>query len=224
MNTTLVTELRRRLWVLRDSVRHRLLGKEYRRRLFARIHAGNLWGDPESVSGTGSSLSATTTVRRELPDLMRRFDCHSLLDAPCGDFVWMKTIAHEMERYVGVDIVDEVIARNRAAYAGDRIAFVCADLVSDPLPTADMILCRDCFIHLPTRSIEGVLRNFKRTGARYLLLTNCPGASPYHDIALGSFRKIDFTQAPFRFPRPVAVIQEEENRELALWDLQALSV
>jgi len=41
-----------------------------------------------------------------------------------------------------------------------------------PAPGADPVLCRDCFIHLPTRLIRAALRNFRATGARYLLLTN----------------------------------------------------
>jgi hypothetical protein len=222
MKVSFLTEVRRRFWVVRDGMRHRFLGKAYRQSVFTEIHEKNMWGDPESLSGRGSSLSATERVRRELPALMRRFECRSLLDAPCGDFTWMKTIVPDLRRYHGVDIVESLIARNREAYATDQVSFECADLTADPLPQADLILCRDCFIHLPTPAIASGLKNFKRSGARYLLLTNYRDAGPYRNVAVGSFRTIDFSLAPFRFPPPLAAIQEEGPRELALWELATL--
>jgi hypothetical protein len=219
----LVHRVRRRLWVLRDSVRRRILGKTHHASVFKRIYDENLWGDPESLSGGGSSLAATENVRRELPSLMTRFECRTLLDAPCGDFVWMKTIVGTMDRYVGLDIVPDLVARNQAQYGSERVSFACADLSGDTLPHADLALCRDCFIHLPTSVIRAAIRNFARSGARYLLTTNDRSASAYHDIAVGGFRVIDFMRPPFNFPPPLAVICESGTRELALWELSTIA-
>lgn len=36
-------------------------------RVFEKIHATNLWGSVDSVSGLGSELGSTTRVRAELP-------------------------------------------------------------------------------------------------------------------------------------------------------------
>ncbi len=219
----LVNRLRQSLWVLRDGLRRRWLGKAHYATVFTRIYEKNLWGDPESLSGGGSSLAATDNVRRELPALMARFECRTLLDAPCGDFAWMKLIVGTMDRYVGLDIVAELVAFNQAQYANDRVSFACADLTSDDLPRTDLILCRDCFIHLPTAVIRAAIKNFARSGARYVLLTNDRSAPAYHDVAVGGFRPIDFTRPPFSFPEPLASICERGPRELALWDLATLA-
>lgn len=41
-------------------------------------------------------------------------------------------------RYVGVDIVPEIVARNRERYGdSDRRHFIVGDATSDPLPPAD---------------------------------------------------------------------------------------
>jgi hypothetical protein len=106
------------------------------------------------------------------------------------------------------------------------VSFICADIAADPLPTADLVLCRDCFIHLPTRMIRGALKNFRATGTRYLLLTSERRAEPYHDIPIGSFRPVDFTRPPFSFPTPICTLSEEEtgNRQLCLWELHSLPV
>ncbi len=104
------------------------------------------------------------------------------------------------------------------------MSFLCADIAADPLPRADLILCRDCFIHLPTRLIVGALRNFRASGARYLLLTSDRTTQKYQDIPVGSYRPINFTRPPFSFPAPERLVNEDESgsRQLGLWDLQAL--
>ena len=125
-----------------------------------------------------------------------------------------------------MDIVPDLIAANTARFAADRVSFACADIAADPLPSADLVLCRDCFIHLPTRLIVSALRNFRATGARYLLLTNSATGEPYRDIPVGSFRPIDFRQAPFMFPEPLLTLSENSDgsRALCLWNLQELPI
>ena len=211
-------------WKMRDRMQDRILGRSHRQRIFARIHARNLWGDPESRSGSGSSAAMTEALRRGLPALFKRQGVRVLLDAPCGDFLWMKGLAGGLDRYIGVDIVPDLVARNTEAYGRGNVSFLCADISVDPLPSADMILCRDCLIHLPLRTLLGVLRNFRACGARHLLLTSDDAAGPYRDIPIGSFRSIDFMRAPFSFPEPLERIREDgsESRQLCLWDLRTL--
>lgn len=36
-----------------------------------------------------------------------------MIDAPCGDFNWMKEISKNTELYIRIDIVDEIIKRNK---------------------------------------------------------------------------------------------------------------
>jgi len=214
------------LWRTRDRLRHWARGRAYVAEAFDRIYRENLWGDPESVSGGGSSTAATERVRTALPPLLRRLQVETLLDAPCGDFHWMQEIASHVRQYIGVDIVSSLIEHNKSAYETERIQFRVANIAEDPLPKADLILCRDCFIHLPERMIRAALRNFLRSGARYVLLTNEAGAGPYRDIAIGSFRSLDLRAAPFVFPAPLEIIQEDETtgRQLCLWELRALPI
>lgn len=215
--------LRAQFWCIRDMLRDGLLGSAHRRSVFNHIYSQNLWGDCESTSGTGSSHSATSVVRQQLPTLLSDYGIRTLLDAPCGDLSWVRELITVPERYIGIDIVPALIERNTALFESASVSFVCADICVDSLPAADLVLCRDCFIHLPTRLIYRALRNFRSTGARFLLLTNDAEAEPYRDIPVGSFRPIDFTRAPFGFPLPLFVIAENDHgRQLCLWDLQTL--
>ncbi len=216
--------LRLRAWRFRDALQHRVRGRAHRRHIFERIYDQNLWGDPESASGGGSGTAATDAIRRELPALFEQYGIRSLLDAPCGDFHWMKHLAGSLERYVGVDIVRDLVDRNERLYATDRIRFLCADIVADRLPSADAVLCRDCFIHLPTKLIRSALANFRASGIRYLLLTNDRDVESYHDIPIGSFRRVNFERPPFSFPTPLHVVNEARSgdRQLCLWKLDSL--
>ena len=86
--------------------------KDGRAERFQRIFEENAWGNRESVSGEGSNLERTKVVRAELPGLLARHGVRSLLDAPCGDFYWMKEVDLAGVDYIGVDIVPEIIARD----------------------------------------------------------------------------------------------------------------
>src|SRR5436309_1071163 len=55
----------------------------------------------------------------------------------------------------------KLTADNRTRYGSNTIRFQCADVSHDLLPSVDMVLCRDCFIHLPTRLILRALKNFQ---------------------------------------------------------------
>lgn len=202
--------------------------------LFRRIFTDNLWGNNESVSGEGSNLARTAAVRAKLPALLARHRVRSILDAPCGDFFWMKEVdlgdvEHGID-YIGIDIVADIIAADVQAYAGPRRRFLLCDLVKDALPTADLILCRDCLVHLTYDETRQTLENFRRSGATWLLTTTFTGARENRDIATGDWRPINLERTPYGFPAPVDVINEEsdevdeelgsfEDKSLALWRL-----
>jgi len=197
---------------------------------FAPFYTENRWGDDESVSGPGSSLTRTAKLRRELPDLLQEIGAHTLLDAPCGDFNWMKDTRLGVERYIGGDIISDLITRNQKLHGNDETQFLLLDLTRDKLPLADVILCRDCLIHFSYRHIAAAIKNFKRSGSTYLLTNSYPSWSKNENIRTGDFRPINLTLPPFNFPSPLKQIGEKFPEEqgqffgkiLGLWKLSDL--
>ena len=197
---------------------------------FTPFYTKNLWGDDESVSGPGSSLKSTAKLRRELPKLLREIGARTLLDAPCGDFNWMKETHLGVEHYIGVDVVPDLIARNQELYGNDQTEFLLLDLTRDKLPRVDVILCRDCLIHFSYRHITAAIDNFKRSGSTYLLTNSYPRWLCNEDIPTGDFRPINVREPPFNFPRPLKHIREKFKAEevlyfgkiLGLWKLSDL--
>jgi SAM-dependent methyltransferase len=195
--------------------------------IFSRIFQRNAWRNAESRSGGGSSLVATGPIRTALPGLLRRYGVRSVVDAPCGDVRWMATLLPEIEDYTGVEIVPELVARNQQRYGSSRVRFVHGDISIDPPPAADLVVCRDCLVHLSTPLAMRALQTLARTGGRYLLTTTFPGTSVNRDVLTGAWRPVNLERAPFHLGPPLASIAEYPagsedpfaDKALALWAL-----
>jgi hypothetical protein len=213
-----------------DFARSVLTPRKYMESTFAPIYTENRWGDSESVSGPGSNLERTVKLRTELPVLLGEIDARTLVDAPCGDFNWMKDTALGVEQYVGVDILPDLIARNQSLYGNERTRFVFLDLTRDQLPRVDVILSRDCFIHFSYRHIAAAIKNFQRSRSTYLLTNTYPAWRKNKNIRTGDFRHINLMLPPFNFPPPLMQVNEKHPEEveqyfgksLGLWKLADL--
>jgi hypothetical protein len=173
----------------------------------------------QSLSGPGSDLQSTEELRATLPLVMNGLGVRVLLDAGCGDFNWMKTIELSCQ-YIGADIVASVIKTNQAAYGSANRSFVCVDIIRDPLPAADAVICRELLFHLSYEHCFHALRNLVKTGARYYLLTSNRGYWLNFDIATGDWRELNLEAAPFRLPAPLLAIRDDfqfPDRFIGVW-------
>ncbi|KAH7026805.1 hypothetical protein B0J12DRAFT_704909 [Macrophomina phaseolina] len=198
---------------------------------FGEIYRKNVFGSAESHSGNGSSLEQTATIRQLLPGLLARLGVQTLLDAPCGDFNWMRHVDLGGRTYIGADVVEELIANNRNAFPG--VDFRCLDIVRDPLPRADLILCRDCLVHLRAADAVEAVRNFKRSGATYLLATTFTNTEQNEETFVrGLWRALNLQKPPFNLPEPLELFNENcteagtlfADKSLGLWDLRQVQL
>jgi hypothetical protein len=193
--------------------------------VFAEHYRTNAWESNESVSGAGSTLDQTVAIRAALPNLVRDCDIQTILDLPCGDFNWMKTLDLPV-RYIGGDVVKEIVSNNRARFTTHERSFIMCDLTRDPLPKVDLVLCRDCLVHLSFDDIYKSLANLRRSGSMWLLTTTHVGGGPNLDIVSGEWRPLNLRTRPFSFPRPILSIDEEctvpgnSGKQLALWRIK----
>lgn len=197
------------------------ISSKARRRVFEDIYREHRWGGSESRSGPGSTLDRTEDLVEALPGMLAELGVKTLLDVPCGDWGWMRHVNLDGINYIGADIVPKMIEELERTYGSPTTLFLCLDAVSEPLPPGDAVLARTFFIHLPNAQIWKVLRNFKATGARWLLASTVPDVTENVDIrAAGNFRPLNLRLPPFSFPEPVAAIREtQQERDLAAFDL-----
>jgi len=158
---SLARRLYTRLWVIpKQRLTYRHLST---RDVFRRIYASGVWGG-EFCSGEGSADAENycEIVRSVVTD--KRIA--TVVDLGCGDFRVGKALASFTE-YVGVDVVPEMIERNRTKFPGVR--FECLDLIVDALPKADLAIVRQVFQHLSNAQIAAALENLKQY--RFLLVS-----------------------------------------------------
>ena len=107
--------------------------------------------------------------------------------------------------YVGIDIVQELVAENNERYKNDRCRFIVGDITQDPLPPGHLLICRDCLFHLSYKDIFLVLKNFVESGSDFLLTSTHlkPELAFNRDIVVGDFRIIDLLTEPFCFSENV---------------------
>ena len=177
---------------------------------FDYIHQENRWGSKESVSGYGSTMEATRRIREALPGLCTELGIRSMLDVPCGDFHWMKMLALDLD-YTGADIVKELVDTNQTAHTADRRRFMHLNLMADDLPCVDAVFCRECLVHFCNADVMTAVRNVRRSGSKYLITTTYAGQEENADIETGDWRSINFTKAPFNWPKPVRVINDASS-------------
>ncbi len=153
---------------------------------FTQIWRNGDWVPPgggASSSGCGSTAKYTENLRRELPRLIEQLAIQSMLDAPCGDFAWMKLVGFPAGfRYIGGDIVRPLIAELRSEYP--QHDFRQFDVTAEALPGCDLFLCRDCLIHFSYRDIARALRGFAASDVKLILTTSYPAIDNV-DIATG---------------------------------------
>jgi hypothetical protein len=195
------------------------------RDVFTEIYRRNIWGYQETVSGGGSTLHYTEKVRQTLPGLLADLNIGTMLDLPCGDYHWMSEIELPVAHYIGADIVPHLVQATRIRYGRANREFRTIDLCYDPLPKADLLLCRDCFIHLSDDMIALAIANILRSDIKYLLTTTYPeGAN--RTIHSGDWFTLNLCAAPYNFPPPICVLEDWvppfDRRQLALWEIDSL--
>jgi hypothetical protein len=139
----------------------------------------------------------------------------------------MKLVIPQIEAtYLGLDIVEPLIASNAQTYGSDRVAFRVADIRHEPLPACDLIILRDFLFHLSYSDIDKVLRNLAKTNYRFLLTTTHTelGEFSNQNITTGGWRLIDLFSTPFGFSREAVVDAVEDYppgfaipRQMVLW-------
>lgn len=203
---------------------------------FTKTYHENLFKGDDSISGMGSNLRNTQVLRQRLVEFFKQYNIKTLIDAPCGDVWWMKEILklQFFTQYIGIDIVDELITKNIARYATDHVQFYCLDIVdSFPTQNADVLLCRDCLVHLSYESAFKVLEHFSKSNIDYILLTTFTNRERQNNNFSDVFNwyPMNLQKYPFNLPMPEYVINEEcpecngeyRDKSLALWSRREIA-
>lgn len=198
--------------------------------LFTQYYNDNSWNGRESLSGPGSDYEQTKYLIPELQALLKDLEIKTILDVPCGDFNWMRRVDLDGISYTGGDIVNKMIATNNKKHYTKNISFEIIDIVKDTLPKVDLVMVRDCFVHLPNKDIMSAINNIIDSKSKYLLTTNFMWKTQKvnADIKVGDWRRLNLEMEPFNFPYPIQIIIEgniqsyDRDKTMSLWNISEL--
>jgi len=159
-----------------------------------------------SVSGPGSNTHSEQykNLIKNFNIIINKYDIKSIIDIPCGDFLWIKKIIQEKKiKYLGIDIVEELIQENKSKYQNENIKFSTGDIVDFEIKEKyDLILVRDLLIHLDNTDITKILDNLKKMNVKYLAINNYE-INKNRDVIIGQHRQVNILIEPYNFPKPI---------------------
>lgn len=203
------------------------IGRFYKRDIkdiFDDIYKENHWGDENSISGPGSVAQQTKIVVNALPKIFRQLNIRSMLDIPCGDYNWMQHVEKTNIKYIGGDIVEDVIIENKKKFRHVDVSFHWLDLLSSSLPKVDVIFCRDCLVHFSFADVDKALHNIVKSGAKYFISTTFITQTINQDISTGGWRPLNLRIAPFNLPEPMSTLIEKCTENNGKYSDKALGI
>ncbi len=141
--------------------------------VFTEIYSNHLWrGEARTLcSGAGSREQAVVEpylacMKHEL----QRLGAGSMtaVDLGCRDFMIGRQLAPNCGRYVGVDVVRDLIAYNHANFSNEQVTFRHIDIVDDELPDGDICFVRQVLQHLSNEQIQKVLPKLAKYKQSYI--------------------------------------------------------
>ncbi len=198
-------------------------------RIFAEIYKQDKWyiRDRTKVS----SQVDLNLLLSDFKKFMKGVGVLSMVDLGCGLGPWNQSIVDAVPNYIGVDIVESVVERNRELLGKPGVEFIYSDIIAYSIPTTDMILCRAVMFHLHENLVFGILNKIAESDVKWVAMTTFTAVDRVNrlDLKPGSFYPISLTNTPFLLPHPHKLIKEVEmnpplypDKCLGIWKIEDL--
>lgn len=202
--------------------------------VFSNIYATRAWGTHGGGSGDGSSLEYTKRTRALVEMIVYKYNIDLFVDAPCGAMTWMPSVLERIHksrpsfRYLGVDVVPNVVENNIKTLQRDYISFRQHDFstgaITDlPKSEVSVIFCRDALQHLSYDTLIAALESFAKTSVEYLIIGSYYEHGTLSEIQTGGYFPFDISKV-IDFPKPIEVISEETQdfKHLIIYERKSL--
>jgi len=137
------------------------------------VYAMKLWGDNKSDFYSGDGSHDPEIVKPYLDSVISFLTSFPkplvVCDFGCGDFNVGKEFVKYSQNYIAVDIVVDLINRNKEKFKAENLVFQCLDIAVDDLPQADCVLIRQVLQHLSNAEIQQIV--LKLNVFKYVILT-----------------------------------------------------
>jgi hypothetical protein len=185
------------------------------------IYTNYMWGGKQYdfYSGDGShDEKIVAPYVQVVSDFLKSFEKPlSVCDLGCGDFNIGMQLVNYTSNYIGVDVVDNLIERNRQRFTKNNLSFECLDICKDELPDADCAIVRQVMQHLSNNEIKQLVTKFKKY--KYVIVTeHVPVAifTPNIDIVTGQGIRLKKKSGVVLTTEPFNLDVISENRILEI--------
>lgn len=137
------------------------------------IYSKHFWGGNSKDFYSGEGSHSVKIIRPYIDAVTDFLNQHngslSVCDLGCGDFNVGKELVPYSSNYHGIDIVSDLILRNKRLFKANHLEFHCLDISKDDLPNADCAILRQVLQHLSNEEIMQIIKKLK--SYKYLILT-----------------------------------------------------
>ena len=198
---------------------------------FEKIYKSKGWGffNNETLSGSGSTLEINKYRNIFLSDFINENNIEEVYDI-CGDCNWQNAFVDNVEvsnfRYFGFDVSKSALQRAKDKNRGNKLNFsdkpidLCNHVLECRNPNHSLIIIKEVIQHLPLQMGIKMLRNIKKSGIKYIAITNhdCNIFNVKNNIDIikpGGFYPNNMFLQPFNFINPIKDISDTiKNKEL----------
>jgi len=100
--------------------------------------------------------------------IIDKYNITSVVDCPCGDLNWIKSIINDIPNYVGIDIVNGLIIKNKKNFP--KLKFHTNDIITSNLLKCDLLIVRDALFHFSQKNVKMAINNIKKISLNISLL------------------------------------------------------
>lgn len=194
---------------------------------FENIYLKHGWGfaDDETLSGGGSTRKVNIIRNIFLSSFINENDIKSVYDI-CGDCNWQYEFVNLVKikgfEYFGFDVSETALTiarhknKNNTLNISNNPFDLCKQIPRIKNPSNSLFLIKEVIQHLPLNMGMELLKNIKKSGIKYLAITN-------HDIDLfnvkenvnidhiGGFYPNNMFLEPFNFKNPLKDVSDVIN-------------
>ena len=191
---------------------------------FSNVYKKHVWGgfrDIDYWSGGGSrDYRVVYQYVHKINQFIFEHNINIVVDFGCGDMNIGEKIM--CKRFIGCDVVPELIDRNNEKYRTDPSKEFCiCDGISEEIPHGDLLLIKEVFQHLSNEQILKIIENFKNF--KYIIITDGTNLKKECNMDVTnmiadsreSFSNFDVTKSPFN-------VNGEELFKYGKWDVDGL--
>ena len=157
-----------------------------------------------------------------LPGLFKKLEIKTMIDLGCADHYWLSKVDLNSVDYTGVDIVPELIEKNKKKFKNKT--FINANLVEYEMPKSDLIFIRDVLVHLKFKDCLQIIQNIKKSGSKYLMISSDSNEVNYDNTCIILYPR-NLLIDPFNFSEPALRFNDKNKvgSYMGVWEIEDLN-